>query len=289
MVDDGSTDRCGEICEWYAKKDHRIKVIHKENGGLSDARNTGIQYATGEYICFIDSDDCVDKKFIEYLYHLCKTYGADIAQCAYTRFFHDITAIKPEEPVEEVIHNKEMVERLYGDEYINTVVVWNKLYKKRLFNNIQFPKGKIHEDEFTTYQLFWAANNKIVISNAILYYYRQNPNSIMYKTFDKKRLDYIIALEERMAFFKEKDKQLYQKSLDLYAYILITYYGLIKKHMKHASLEQKKLLEKFKRNYPDFMKLPIAKTTKLKYKLFRRFPNLLNFLLKIKNHIRRSM
>ncbi len=273
LVDDGSPDNCGKICDEYAEVDSRIKVIHKENGGLSDARNVGIDVATGKYIAFIDSDDYIDKCFIEYLCTLCKKNDAYIAECDFVKFYDDKIEIINDEKEEFIFNNKEMINRIYNEEsYIKTVIVWNKLYKTSLFKDIRFPKGKIHEDEFTTYKLYWNSNNRIAVTNKKLYYYRYNQESIMGSKFSLRRLDYIQALEERLKFFKNKNQiDLYDKTLELYAYRLIEYYNLIKKYVANSKIEQKELLRKFKKNYHKFLNLDVRKSTKIKYLLFLLF------------------
>lgn len=287
LVDDGSPDQCGEICDEYAEKDDRIKVIHKENGGLSDARNAGINIASGKYIAFIDSDDYIADNFIQYLYDLCEGKNADMAECQYIEFKeeskneNDLT--KKEDYIVDV---EQILEMLYSEEdveRISTTVVWNKLYKRELFDTIRFPKGKIHEDEFITYKLYWKMNSKIAITNQKLYYYRNRVDSITGNEFNKKRLDYIEALQERLEFFKEKDKKiLYEKTLEKYAYILIKYYFITKKQIPNSQKEQKEIWQKFKRNYKEFTKIEKTQREKIKYLMFRYFPRLLELLRKMK-------
>lgn len=235
-------------------------------------------------MAFIDSDDFISEKFIESLYKLSVENNADIVQCQYQEFSDGKEEFNCEEEIFlSVINGKQMIERLYSDEYINTVIACNKLYKKYLFNEIRFPKEKTNEDEFTTYKLYWNANNKIVVTNDKLYYYRKNSSSIMGKKFNKNRLDYIEALEERCAFFEQNgEKDLYQKTLSLYGYILVEYYCLIKKHIKNSKEEQKQILKKFKRNYKKIIELNINNTTKIKYKIFRICPSVLRIILNIK-------
>ena len=182
LIDDGSTDGSSQICDDYKSKDKRIKVIHRENGGLSSARNAGIDIANGEYIAFIDSDDWVDPKYIEKLYSVCEIYDCDIAQCSYENVINEDDFIWKD----KTGGNKQPM--LYtGREFSYATyrllswecnLVWNKLYKKSLFEDIRFPVGKIHEDEFTTYKLVWKSDKVGVISDQ-LYYYRYRIGSIM--------------------------------------------------------------------------------------------------------------
>ena len=148
LIDDGSTDNCGNICDLYAKKDSRVKVIHKENGGLSDARNTGIEAANGKYICFIDSDDYISPIFIETLYNLCKENNTKISQCSFNIVYDNNGKSEEAEQEVNIYTSEEMVKNLYNEKYVETVIVCDKLYDITLFKNIKFPKGKINEDQY---------------------------------------------------------------------------------------------------------------------------------------------
>lgn len=230
LVDDGSNDKSALICDEYTKKDTRILVIHKNNGGLSEARNVGIDNAKGDYICFIDSDDFVRETYVKDLLSIILEYNADIAVCLFEKGnsdrFKDI--IDENQPNIIVLNNIEALNKLY-DEVLNVsmIVVWNKLYSKNLFNKIRFPIGKIHEDEFTMPKLLFEAD-KIVIINKKDYYYFQSPNSIMRSEFKINRLDALEAFEERINLFNKKGlNELANKALSAYIYILIRYICII--------------------------------------------------------------
>lgn len=214
LVDDGSPDRCHQICDEYAQKDSRIKVIHKENGGLSDARNAGIKVATGEYIAFIDSDDYVTENYISTLLYTIKKYDADISACNYIKLYEGlgIEKVEPKTNEDLVMTNIEAMKDLFTLPSNSDVVAWNKLYKTSLFtqNNIEFPKGKLHEDNFTTYKLYYYSN-KVVFTNVPCYYYLQRKDSIMGKKFNIKRLDILLALKETEEFVKENNIDLNQE------------------------------------------------------------------------------
>ena len=202
LVDDGSPDRCGEICDQYAIKDSRIKAIHKKNGGLSDARNAGIDVAKGEYITFIDSDDWVSEKYVKTLYDLLVSKSADISVCNFIRTEKEEIESSYEQNELYEFNNIEALTNLCGDFYQQLTVSWCKLYKTELFADIRFPVGKIHEDEFTTYKLLYKAK-KIALTNEILLYYWQRPDSIMGTSFKiKNRLHAIEAFQERADFFE---------------------------------------------------------------------------------------
>ncbi|MFR5264943.1 glycosyltransferase family 2 protein [Clostridium sp.] len=221
LVDDGSPDNCGKICDDYAKKDSRIKVIHKKNGGLSDARNVGIEAAKGEYISFIDSDDWIHKDFYLTLFNALSSSNSDIAICNFLKVSNNDIKDKiiNTNPTVETLSNLEVLNDLYSDNYVNCIIACNKLYKTILFKDIKFPVGKIHEDEFTTPKVLFESN-KIAIIDEPLYYYRQTPNSIMNREFNIANLSFLEAIENRLNFITEHhlnaiyDKCLYQLSFE---------------------------------------------------------------------------
>ena len=247
LVDDGSPDKCPEICDEYAGDDERIKVIHKKNGGLSDARNAGIEIAKGKYIAFIDSDDYIKEDFIEVLLNGLVKEQADISMCGIKKVNETNEVIERiKMPSESVITGEDAIEQL-GEFPISNIVVWNKLYRIDLFKDIRYPKGKIHEDEFTTYKLLYESK-KIAINKECLYYYRQNNDSIMNKKFNSKRLDIIEALEERIEFFmKRNNERLYKATLVRYIETIIYIYDLGQKELKRQ--DKKGLIRKYKQTY----------------------------------------
>lgn len=204
LVDDGSPDRCGAICDEYAAQDSRIRVVHQENGGLSAARNTGLEIAAGDYITFVDSDDVVHPEYLSFLFEiLCKT-GADISICRFLRYSGETPAAEPcEIAISAVMTGRESCYALYGDEAVVYTTAWGKLYRRKLFEGVRYPVGRIHEDEATTYKLLYQANKVAVLENE-LYLYRQNLDSIMNTRFSEKRYHALTAFEERIAFFREQ-------------------------------------------------------------------------------------
>lgn len=196
IVDDGSPDRCGEICDAYAQKDCRIKVIHKENGGLSDARNVAIDRASGEYIIFIDSDDCVTADYVETLYRLAEKYQCKIG-VAWLRTFHEGCIPSTNQPryFERVFDRLEGIERMFYQELFDTAA-WCKIYHRTLFETgIRYPFGLIYEDLPTTYLLFLQAD-KIAFCNRIVYNYLLRKNSIEGQPFNVKKLDSALNILE---------------------------------------------------------------------------------------------
>lgn len=217
LIDDGTKDNSGVICDDYAKKDSRIKVIHQENQGLSGARNTGLKKATGDYIFFLDSDDFVDEKMLEEMLLALKKNNADIVECGTIYCKEDETYIKENTKNEaKVYKNEYQIKELISSGDITTTS-WGKLYKRNLFKDFEFPLGKYHEDLFTTYKLLHISK-KIVILDKGFYYYRQVNGSIMNSKFNIKHLDVIEAIEERSNFI-EKYYPKYRK----YEYANIVY------------------------------------------------------------------
>lgn len=203
LVDDGSPDNSGDIAEEYAKTDSRIHVIHKTNGGLSDARNAGILTAKGRYLTFLDSDDWINERYLEKLLQILEETGVDMSVC---NFLRTATETLPEAPVTPntlTFTSKQALDHIlyFGEFHEQMIVAWGKLYKTELFEGIRYPIGRIHEDEFTTYKLLDKAE-KIAFTTEALLYYWQREDSIMGEGFKlKNKLDYLDALKERAAYF----------------------------------------------------------------------------------------
>lgn len=193
LVDDGSPDNSGKICDEYLKKDTRIKVFHKPNGGLSDARNYGIKQANGKYIQFTDSDDFLDKDMIKTLYMDIKENNSDVSICSFY-------ALKNEVKYTDATFEKKI---FYRDEAIKVNLLdkeirnyaWNKLYRKTIFDRVQYPKGRLFEDILTLPRIFMQSS-KISIIDIPLYYYRQRSDSILHKKTKESEFAYLDAVEE---------------------------------------------------------------------------------------------
>ena len=250
LVNDGSPDNCGKICDEYQKKDNRIKVIHKENGGLSAARNSGIEIATGKYIAFVDSDDIIHPRMYEILFECINKSNSDIVQCKFKKF-KSLDEVKDDldnyNGYFKKYDNKTAIMDMIDNNDIN-VNSWNKLYKSELFETLRFPKGKIHEDEFLTYKLLYNSR-KITYVDEELYYYYQNDNGIMNGSSILKRLDRIEALEERSRFFLEnEERNLYDKSNSALFFALNKLYFIFKRNyqLKNDKENIEKLKDKIK-------------------------------------------
>lgn len=221
LVDDGSKDGCGIICDHYEKLDSRIKVIHKVNGGLSDARNAGIEIATGDYFAFIDSDDFIHHTMYEKLMGKMLETNADIAICnlkyTYEGTESEIDVNESTQQSDTIVFDRMQAQLIYFDKQYNVIstVAWNKLYKKSVFDQIRYPKGKIHEDEFTTFKLLYHSQ-KIVYLTEQLYFYFQKKDSIMAQ-FNENRFHLFEAYRHRMEFYSDNNEfELFKKMLMLY-------------------------------------------------------------------------
>lgn len=204
LVDDGSPDECGIICDQFAKKDVRIRVIHKTNGGLSSARNAGMEIACGEYLFFLDSDDYISNDCISYLYELLVRTDSDIAVGDYIVTSEESVAFSKRDNIsvmEESYSNVEAINQLFTSTNVKMVTAWMKLYKRELFDGIRFPEGVLHEDEATTYRVYYRSE-KIVASNKCVYAYYSNPESITRAIKPKSYSDKCSIFKEQIGFFE---------------------------------------------------------------------------------------
>ena len=211
LVDDGSTDSSGKICDEYSQKKEFISVIHKKNGGLSSARNAGIDVAQGDYLAFIDSDDVVHPRYLSELVAIVKKEKADLAACNFC--VGSLCRWKNFSEVKYDIRCNEDVLKKMNDNDVVVTVAWNKLYHAKFFreHGLRYPVGKIHEDMFLTPQILYYTK-KMVITNEQLYFYRQRENSIMNSSFSIKQLDALDAIEFRIELFQHWNKQYLQAS-----------------------------------------------------------------------------
>lgn len=204
LVDDGSPDCCGEICDQYAQKDARVHVVHQENGGLSAARNAGIDWAFANsgsrWLAFVDSDDWVHRDYLKVLLSEAEKNQAQISICDYvkTDVFLEDGAVSGY-PIEVLAPEDAYIKR-YG----MCMMAWCKLYDKKLFSHHRFPVGKLHEDAYITHELVFQAE-RIVAMDVPLYYYYGNPESITRAKWKPSRLDQIEAHALRLDYLKEKN------------------------------------------------------------------------------------
>lgn len=248
LVNDGSKDNSGNICDSYAAKDERIKVIHKENGGLSDARNVGIENSTGEYMCFIDSDDFISDKMIEKMREKIMNTHSDIVICNRIHFYNEREQHIKYKIIEGnlIMNAEEAIKELNSFRYFD-MSACSKLYKSSLFEKLKFPKGKLSEDAYIMYLLF-DNSNKITYFSDPLYYYYQRQNSISKDS--KINYDFIEAAEKQMFFIERKYPALKKYVRSAYASANMTVYNIVIKNKGKCSKKEINLLkENVKKNY----------------------------------------
>lgn len=275
LVDDGSPDNCPKMCDEWQQKDERIKVIHKPNGGLSDARNVGIEASTGDYIMLVDSDDYVDETILEKLYNTLKETDVDFSMCGALKFYENDTNVlgitynlKP-----QIFRGSEVIGALYEDKITYLMTAWAKLYKRKIFDNIKYPKGKIHEDEFTIHHILHASNSFAVIEDK-LYFYLQRGNSIMGKR-NKRNVEHITeAFKERYEFLNKNYPN--NKEQNISAYLK----GLRGAYVVDVVDDAKELKESILKEYLSHYKQ--LKKHNTKDLLFKHFRWLYKILYKIK-------
>ena len=208
LIDDGSPDNCPIICDEYAMKDNRVVVIHKKNGGLSDARNVGIAKSTGKYITFVDSDDYISSDYIEYLYKLILSANGDVS-IVLPQIFYDnqeqVAISNKKESIRIYVSKSALLTMLYQKKFDTSA--WGKLYSKKIFEDVVFPVGNIYEDISTIYKTL-LKSKVIVYSNQKKYYYLKRNDSIMGRSFKEKDMDYIYQAESMYNSIKNIDKEI---------------------------------------------------------------------------------
>lgn len=287
LVDDGSSDNSGEICDIYASKDDRVKVLHKENGGVSSARNVGVKASNGEYIGFVDPDDYIDKEIYYQLYKLCIDNDCDIAICRFNREINGkLQNIGSTEEIIELNNIEAMNELFKGNLYRFSLC--NKLFSKKCFNNVSFPEGRIHEDLSSTYKLF-ANSKKAIYIDYCGYVYVRRENSILTSTYNEKRLQAFIGWAEIIDFMSKNYSDVIEQVIatfiywcvDSISYILeqVDNYNDIKKYLNTIRIYTIKYYSYIKQN----------KILSLKYKLKIIIFNLNIYLLILQKKLNRDL
>ena len=283
LVDDGSPDSCGEILDGYALKDQRVKVIHQNNAGQSKARNEAIKIATGEYYCFVDSDDYMHENQIQRLIELLYDYNADISMTHFCDFSGDrvsLTDLKENvgntgmsigTPDIAKLSNIDCIRNMHmvSDELY--VVMWGKLFKKELFDGIIFPEGRICEDLAILYKLFDRAKTIVYSKEVLYYYFRDNLNSSTYVIKDKFYTDVFMALDEEISYMSQKHEELVNYPRKTYMYWLFDYYCKLSKSKENKNRAKcKDLYCKYKQLFRESKNLKKEKF----YTFFYYMPNL---------------
>ena len=262
MIDDGSPDNSRDICREYEKEDERFHYFHQENGGLSAARNYGIREAKGEYICFVDSDDMISRRYLQVLYESIEKYHADMV-FGYFKKFYDETEIVDDEKKEvslRLLDQEEAYQKLtvIGEDYksMNLIVAWNKLIRQDIVKETLFLQGKWHEDEFWIHHII-EKSDKIVETTLEIYYYRQRRDSIVGagNESDLRHLDIVDAFEDRVRLYKRvASKKTYRKAAFAYRRMIAIHYRARwnTESRKQEQAIKKKLKRRFWRSFWDY-------------------------------------
>ena len=203
LVDDGSPDGAGALCDQLAAEDERIQAVHRENGGLSCARNTGLEHARGDYVCFVDSDDYVAADYVSTLYGMIESTGADLAKIDYREVTADRWEEKPKRCSVSVFEGRE-AERAFLSLRVDSACVF--LYRRSLIGDTRFPEGKTSEDIPFNFAVFQKAK-KVAYAPAVKYFYYHNPESISNGPLDRNMLNYLHFRKEIYDFYREKQQQ----------------------------------------------------------------------------------
>ena len=257
LVDDGSTDGSGAICDEYAQKDPRVVVIHQKNKGQAAARNRALDIAQGEYIGFVDSDDYIHPQMYEILLNQARIIHADISVCGYQSVSETKALMPVPNPGCRQWNGRDFLKHcLLNQVDKKPWVLWDKVFRRACFASLRMPEGRIYEDNAVVYKLIYAAE-RIADCDEKLYCYCFNENSTVNQNFQKKHLDWLIVLEEMLVFFeKNYDAVLLDKLNRSYLYALEDMYSKTKLYLQDRKEEKalrRKLLhqwKKEKRRYP---------------------------------------
>lgn len=275
LVNDGSTDEGAEICNEFSKMDERITVIHKENGGLSEARNFGLDISNGEYIGFVDGDDWIELGMYESLMLYTLKYKSDITECN-VNFIYDNYIKKDSFKNLVILKDKETIENFLDRSIDIKGNVWSKVYKRNIIENIRFPIGKLHEDAYFTYKALYLSEKYLRIAYNGYNYLQNRDGSIMSGETNKKNILHVLeAFEERNIFFANKENILYQKSEAYYFRTLLSYL-IISKNKINKDYEIISILEsKIKSNKKNIFLNKYLSIKKIKFLVYFIVPKLL--------------
>lgn len=286
VIDDGSPDNSGSMCDEDAIADDRTIVIHQMNGGLSAARNSGIDLAfvnaESRWITFIDSDDWIHPMYLETLYTGTKKYSVDISVCGY----ESTPGYNPAVDSNKLFPLKVNSEDFYITKTINAMVAWGKLYKKELFRDIRYPVGKLHEDEFTTYKLLFQ-QKWIAWIDQPLYAYFQNNTGIMQSRWNPKRLDGLEGQQEQLQFYEANGLlRIKEYAVQRYLSEICSHYYLSMRDYPNVSKKLQKRLRKELHKYKDIAGLSIQDNFRICYAAYPFETKVVSYINAIKRRIR---
>ncbi|MBQ7923523.1 MAG: glycosyltransferase family 2 protein [Clostridia bacterium] len=256
LVDDGSPDMCGMICDEIAEKDDRIKVIHKKNGGLSDARNAGIEIATGEWLSFIDSDDWIEPTMYEKLIHNANKHSAQISIGGVFDEAMTIDGIVVIKTTADKGNSIEIRNKVNAIEHFlsNAWSAWDKIYRREIFEGVRYPVGEINEDEAIALYLLEKCE-RVVYTNEPFYHYIRRPESITTTAFNPKKLIWAKHCRDNLAWISEHYPELLPYARSRYCGCLVWLLSELSQANSELRQSSKELLKELKAEYPNFKKL----------------------------------
>lgn len=268
LVDDGSPDNCGALCDEYAEKDNRIKVIHKPNGGLSDARNAGLRTARGTHLIFVDSDDMLPERAVEILLGTSHDTEADLVIGGNIRF---VDALPEESETVASAQTMTGIEAM-GEFFRNGCASWARLYRREVHASIFFPVGEINEDEAIVLRILERCN-RVAVTNEIVYFYRCRPESITTSEFSPKKVAWVKHCRENLTFVQEKYPELEPDAVERYRRSLLWALREIALSRQNFTKEAKSLQQELRGNRAQFESVPFAnRSEKARYYLLKHFP-----------------
>lgn len=284
LVNDGSTDRSGAICDNYKKIDKRVKVIHKDNGGLSDARNAGIKIAKGKYIGFVDSDDWLELDMYENMYNEMCLSDADVVICGRIIEYANGNCVK--------WYNKKRLEMDNIDALISLnsfcsfdMAAWDKLYKTNLFKDILYPYGKKCEDCYTTYKIFDKCKKIVYLPKCYYHYYQREGSISNGKTVN---MDFIFASLEQMDYIEKTHPEILVVAKSNYAFSNNALYHFMLENNIRDNDKMSKMLKEARKYKKDVYKNKyITNRKKFNYFIFVNMPIIYNFIIKLKYKIKK--
>lgn len=255
LVNDGSPDNCGVIVDQYKEKDNRIVVIHKQNGGLSDARNAGMKYATGVYTLFVDSDDWLDIHAIEIMMNIGIARKADIVQSAFYYAYEDYLLFdnryfsKTDAPI--ILNNRKLMFELVNNEKVKNFA-WGKLYKTSLIKGISFRKGVLFEDVFWAHHVMKRVDTYVIMHEPLFYYMQRNDSIVT--NYSQRNLDILIGLKERHLFIEKHYPELINESYKMMLKTSLIHYNLLLANKKKMDTERhkKRIYASIEENFAEF-------------------------------------